>query len=124
VCSSSSASPPTDTVDTGQIVVASCGAPREKFWGVLLSLTPAGATVRAVPLEAFDDFVSQFREGHQVLIAPMTVFLPSHRLERIELDESGVGLEGLGDRFRRLTRRDALSTLLGSPSEDEPAPEM
>lgn len=111
-------------MDTGQIVVASCGAPREKFWGVLLCLTPAGATVRAVPLEAFDDFVSQFREGHQVLIAAMTVFLPSHRLERIELDESGPGLEGLGDRFRRLTGRDVLATLLGSSSEDEPAPEM
>ena len=60
-------------MDTGQIVVVSCGAPREKFWGVLLSLTAVGATVRAVPLDAFEDFASQFREGQQVLIAPMTV---------------------------------------------------
>lgn len=100
-------------MDTGQLVVVSCCAPREKFWGVLLSLTTVGATVRAVPLEAFDDFASQFREGQQVLIAPMTVFLPGHRLERIELDESGGGIEGMADRFRRLTGCDPLEVLLG-----------
>ena len=86
-------------MDTGQLVVVSCGAPREKFWGVLQSLSAVGATVRAVPLDAFEDFASQFREGQQVLIAPMTVFLPGHRLERIEVDESGGGIEGLADRF-------------------------
>ncbi len=43
----------------------------------------------------------------------MTVFLPGHRLERIELDESGGVVEGMADRFRRLTGRDPLEILLG-----------
>lgn len=111
-------------MDTGQIVVVSCGAPREKFWGVLLSLTAVGATVRAVPLDAFEDFASQFREGQQVLIAPMTVFLPSHRLERIELDESGGGIEGMADRFRRLTGRDPVEVLLGRADGASSEPQM
>ncbi|HPC82128.1 MAG TPA: hypothetical protein P5234_01630 [Thermoanaerobaculaceae bacterium] len=109
-------------METGRLVVVSCSGPREKFWGVLQALTPVGATLRVVPLEAFEDFLRQFREGGQVLIAPVTVFLPAHRLERIELDESGGAVEGLGDRFRRLAGRDPLNVLLGlgEPVPSEP----
>ncbi len=111
-------------MDTGQLVVVSCGAPREKFWGVLQGLSVVGATVRAVPLEAFEDFASQFREGQQILIAPMTIFLPGHRLERIELDESGGGIEGMADRFRRLTGRDPVEVLLGRSGSAPSEPQM
>lgn len=101
-------------MDTGRLVVVSCSGPREKFWGVLQALAPVGATVRAVPLEAFEDFLRQFREDGPVFIAPVTIFLPAHRLERIELDESGGAVEGLGDRFRRLAGRDPLGVLLAA----------
>ena len=49
----------------------------------------------------------------------MTVFLPGHRLERIELDESGGGIEGIADRFRRLTGHEPLAR---SCSAAPPAP--
>lgn len=111
-------------MDTGQLVVVSCSGPREKFWGVLQALTPVGATVRVVPLEAFEDFVRQFREDGHLLIAPVTIFLPAHRLERIELDESGGAVEGLGDRFRRLAGRDPLSVLLAREGSPCGEPEM
>lgn len=111
-------------MDTGQLVVVSCSGPREKFWGVLLALTPVGATARVVPIEAFEDFVRQFREGGQMLIAPVTVFLPAHRLERIELDESGGAVEGLGDRFRRLVDCDPLGVLLARGESASGEPQM
>ncbi len=95
----------------GDLVVVSCGAPREKFWGVLEALDVAGVTLRAVALEAFDDWMRQFVTGAPVLLGSVTLFLPAHRLERVELDESSEGAEGLGDRFLRLTRRDPVEAL-------------
>jgi hypothetical protein len=103
-------------MEVGQLVVVSCAAPREKFFGVLIALTPAGATFRAVPLAAFDDWVRQAAAGEVPLVAPTTLFVPSHRLERIELDESSGAVEGLGDRFRRMARRDPREELLAKPA--------
>jgi hypothetical protein len=98
-------------MESGRLVLLTCGAPREKFWGVLLELTQVGATMRGVPLEAFEDYLRQVRDGVVVGICPATLFLPAHRIERIELDESGGGLEGLGDRFARVTGREAVRWL-------------
>ena len=95
----------------GDLVVVSCGAPREKFWGVLLALDVAGATLRGVPLEAFEDWMRQFLSATPVLLGAVTLFLPAHRLERVELDESGGGAEGFGDRFARMTGRDPVEAL-------------
>ena len=111
-------------MDTGRLVLVTCAAPREKFWGVLLDLMPVGATLRAVPLEAFDDFLRQVRDGQSTGIAPVTVFLPAHRLERVEIDESAGGLEGLGDRFARLTGQDPLACLAGQPAPEPGTPRM
>lgn len=106
-------------METGRLVLVTCAAPREKFWGVLLDLVPVGATLRVVSLEAFDDYLQQVRSGEVSGIAPITIFLPAHRIERIEIDESGGGLEGLGDRFARLTGQDPRRLLTGE-RENEP----
>lgn len=102
-------------MERGRLVVASCGAPKEKFWGVLLEVTPAGVTLRGIPLPAFDDFLVQESKQGERPLAPSTVFFPLHRLERLELDESSEAVEGLADRFRRATGRDAATFLLGAP---------
>ncbi len=111
-------------MEIGSLVVVSCSAPREKFWGILLGLTPVGATIRGVPLEAFEDWVRQYATGGPTMIGAMTVFLPAHRLERIELDESSGPVEGLADRFRRVAQRDARDELLAVVSRDAPEQEM
>ncbi len=102
-------------MEIGSLVLVSCGAPREKFWGVLLALTPVGATIRGVPLEAFEDWLRQYATGGPTMIGAVTLFIPAHRLERIELDESSGPVEGLADRFRRIVRRDARAELLAAP---------
>jgi len=101
-------------MDVGEIVVVSCSGPREKFWGVLLELTAAGATVRGVPLDACEDWLRQHAKEGPTMIGPVTIFLPAHRLERIEIEESSGAVECFADRFRRMTRRDPAEALLGS----------
>jgi len=111
-------------MDIGALVVVSCSGPREKFWGVLLGLTPVGATVRGVPLEAFEDWLRQFASGGPTMIGAITIFLPAHRLERVELDESAGPVEGFADRFRRVVRRDPRDELLATRGAERPETEM
>jgi len=108
-------------MDTGELVTVSCSGPREKYWGVLLGLTPAGATVRGLPLGAFEDWLHQVVRDTPRLIGAVTVFFPAHRLERIELDESSGMVEGLADRFRRLVGRDPRAELGGSSGRGDGA---
>jgi len=100
-------------VNDGDLVVVNCGSPREKFWGVLLGLTPAGVTLRCVPLESFEDYLRQCAGGGPALLGAVTIFLPAHRLDRVELDETAGAAEGLGERFRRVAGRDPREALLG-----------
>jgi hypothetical protein len=88
-------------------------SPREKFWGVLIALSPSGATVRGVSLESFEDWMRQTARSDPALLGAVTVFFPAHRLDRIELDESSGAVEGLGARFRRVTGRDPRAELTG-----------
>jgi hypothetical protein len=111
-------------MEIGSLVLVSCAAPREKFWGVLLGLTPVGATFRGVPLEAFEDWLRQYATGGPTMIGAVTIFLPAHRLERIELDESSGPVEGLADRFRRVAQRDARAELLAGRGAGAPEHEM
>jgi hypothetical protein len=111
-------------MENGSLVVVSCAGPREKFWGVLLGLTPVGATIRAVPLEAFEDWLRQYATGGPTMIGAMTIFLPAHRLERIELDESSGPVEGFADRFQRVAQRDAREALMSSREPARPETEM
>jgi hypothetical protein len=105
-------------MEIGSLVLVSCAAPREKFWGVLLGLTQVGATIRGVPLEAFEDWLRQYATGGPTMIGAVTIFLPAHRLERIELDESSGPVEGLADRFRRVVEREPLEQLLAKARAD------
>jgi hypothetical protein len=107
----------------GDLVVVHCGAPREKFWGELLSMTPIGVTLRALPLEAFEDFLHQCSSQGPRLLGAVTLFLPVHRIERIELDETAGAAEAMAERFRRISGRDPRQALRadGLTSEDEPA---
>jgi hypothetical protein len=81
--------------------------PREKVFGVLVSLQPAGVAVRGIDLAAVDDWLRQEARGEHGL-GLSTLFYPLSRLERMEKDETTDGLEGIADRFRRETGRSVL----------------
>jgi hypothetical protein len=80
-------------------------SPREKVFGLLLSLEPAGVAVRGIELAAFEDWLRQEARGEGPGLGLVTLFLPMHRIERMERDETVGGLEGIADRFRRETGR-------------------
>ncbi len=96
----------------GDLVTIHLGAPREKYWGVLLGMVPAGATLRCVRLDAFEDWLRQASRPEVAMLGAVTAFFPAHRIERVELDESSGAVEGLGARFRRVTGRDPRAALL------------
>ncbi len=78
--------------------------PREKVFGVLLALQPAGVAVRGIDLAVFDDFLRQ-EARRETGLGLVTLFYPMSRVERMERDETVGGLEGIADRFRRETGR-------------------
>jgi len=78
--------------------------PREKVFGVLVALRPAGIAVRGIDLAAFEDFLRQ-EARRETGLGLVMLFYPMSRVERIERDETIGGIEGIADRFRRETGR-------------------
>ena len=78
-------------------------SPREKFWGALLEVSPAGVSVRGLDLNSLEDFARQLRAGDPV--APAAVFFPMHRIERMELDVRSGEIPSLGERFEAKSGR-------------------
>jgi hypothetical protein len=66
-------------MNSGQLVLVTLQNPREKFWGMLLALTPAGASLRGVDLQSFDDFMQMVKAGEAS--SANTVFFPMHRAQ-------------------------------------------
>jgi hypothetical protein len=85
--------------------------PKEKVWGVLLSLDSGGVVVRGLDLQAFEDWLRQETRGEERLISPTTIFYPMHRVERVERDESVGPIAGLAQRFVAEVGRDLLEAV-------------
>ena len=81
------------------IVVVNLVNPREKFFGILVSLSAAGVTIRGVNLDSFDDWIRRIarREGSELDL--VTMFFPLFRVERIFLDEASGAIPSLAERF-------------------------
>jgi hypothetical protein len=92
-----------DPFSAGSIVIVTLNMPREKFWGALLALTPAGASLRGIDLNSLDDFARQVRDGDQV--NANMVFFPMHRIERIETDARNGDIPSLQERFENKAGR-------------------
>ena len=86
-------------MDINSIVIISLTAPKEKIWGQLVALNPAGVTVRGIDLGSFDDLVRQIIKQEEAVVGMATVFYPIHRVERIAMDEPSGSLPSLADRF-------------------------
>jgi hypothetical protein len=93
---------------SGTPVVLYLDGPKEKIWGILLSLTPAGVVVRGLDLVVFDDWMRQEARGEEPALGPATIFYPMGRLVRMERDESLGSLASYADRFFRAVGRTVL----------------
>lgn len=106
--------------DEGAIVLVTLNHPREKFWGAIIAVTPAGISARGMDLNSFEDFGRQVTAGEPV--APHVVFFPMHRVERMELDVRNGEIPSLAERFENKTGRSTGELFSGSfeasPSRD------
>jgi len=85
----------------GSPVVLYLHEPKEKIWGLLVSISAPGIVVRGLDLAVFDDWMRQVARGDESLIGLVTSFYPIHRLERMEKDETIGPLTSYADRFER-----------------------
>jgi hypothetical protein len=92
-------------MDPHSIVIVSLHTPREKIWGELLSITPAGITMRGVDLNSFDHFIKQINEPESERMGLPTVFFPITRIERVSLDEPSGSIPSMSDIFARKVGR-------------------
>lgn len=83
----------------GSSVVLYLRDPKEKVWGILVSMSTPGVVVRGLDLEVFDDWMRQEARREDVLIGLTTLFYPMNRIERMERDESVGPLTSYADRF-------------------------
>jgi hypothetical protein len=83
----------------GAPVVLYLNAPKEKMWGLLVSIDPAGIVVRGLDLRVFDDWMRQEARRDEVFIGLSTVFYPMYRVERMEQDETLGAMISFADRF-------------------------
>lgn len=85
----------------GTPVILYLQGPKEKVWGLLVSLGPAGVVVRGLDLVVFDEWMRQEARGEEAGLGLATIFYPMGRLERMERDETVGPLASYADRFQR-----------------------
>lgn len=87
------------------IIVVSLHSPKEKLWGELLAIHPAGITMRGVDLNSFDHFVNQINGPENERTGLPTLFFPMTRVERIALDEASGAIPSMAEVFQRKVGR-------------------
>ena len=90
------------------LVIVNLVNPKEKFFGILGSLSAAGITMRAVNLDSFDDWIRQIASDEEPDFDLMTMFFPLFRVERIFLDEPSGAIKSYAQRFEDVVGRPIL----------------
>jgi hypothetical protein len=91
--------------EPSSLVIVNLVTPKEKFFGVLKALSPAGVTIRAINLDAFDDWVRQIAREDEPNLDLVTMFVPLFRVERIFLDEPSGDIKSYSERFQDIVGR-------------------
>jgi len=88
--------------DRSSLVIVNLINPKEKFFGVLASLSPAGVTMRAINLDSFEDWIRQIAKDEEPNIDVLMMFFPLFRVERIFLDEPSGAIKSYSQRFEEV----------------------
>ncbi len=95
----------------GDLVVVVLHSPRERLWGCLLRLDPAGVALRGLDLAPWEEVLMLVRTGQEDQIALGTRFLPMHRIEVLYRDEPSSGAPSLAQAFLDRTGLDPAAFL-------------
>lgn len=101
--------------EKSSLVVINLVNPREKFFGVLSALSPAGVTMRAINLDSFDDWIRQIARDEDLSLDLVTMFVPLFRVERIFLDEPSGAIKSFAERFEDVVGK-SVGEFLGLPN--------
>lgn len=93
------------------MVLVTLNAPREKFWGAIISVSAAGVSLRGIDLNSFEDFASMVKAGEPV--TPHSVLFPLHRVERMEMDARNGDIPSMQERFESRAGK-AFAALVGA----------
>ena len=85
--------------ESSSLIIVNLVNPKEKFFGVLRSLSSAGVTMRAINLDSFEDWIRQLAHDDDADIDMFTMFVPLFRVERIFLDEPTGAIKSYSQRF-------------------------
>ena len=88
--------------DPSSLVIVNLVNPKEKFFGVLINLSPAGITLKAINLDSFDDWLRQIAKGDEPNLDLITMFVPLFRVERVFLDEPSGAIKSFAQRFEEV----------------------
>ena len=88
--------------DSSSLVIMNLVNPKEKFFGVLIALSPAGITLKAINLDSFDDWLRQIAKGDEPNLDLITMFVPLFRVERVFLDEPSGAIKSFAQRFEEV----------------------
>ena len=98
------------------LIILNLVNPKEKFFGVLSALSPAGVTMRGINLDSFEDWIHQIARNEEPDLDLITMFVPLFRVERIFLDEPSGAVKSYGQRFEQVAGV-PLRTFLGMDAD-------
>jgi len=98
-------------------VIVTLSNPREKFWGMILTLAVEGLSLSGAELASFEDLALMVKDGEP--FTPAVVFFPMHRIERVELDLPDGSLPSLSQRFLAKTGLEPSAVLATSGRDAE-----
>ena len=99
----------------GAPVIIVLHSPREKSWGILDEITPAGVFLRGLDLNSFDDWLRAVVHD-EPFVGVGDQFFPLWRVERLSRDESSGGIASLYEQVEQRTGR-TVEELLASRDE-------
>ena len=106
-------------MNAGDAVIVYLQSPKEKVWGILVSLGTPGVVVRCIDLATFDDWMRQEARRDEAYLGLSTVFYPMNRVERMERDETIGPIVSYADRFAQEAGRTVLEALGVVPARDQ-----
>lgn len=93
-------------IGRGDPVIVVLHTPREKSWGILDEITPAGVFLRGLDLNSFDDWLRALAHN-EPFIGLSDLFFPMWRVERVARDEASGGIPSLYEQIEQRTGRKA-----------------
>ncbi len=109
--------------ETGSAAVLYLNDPREKIWGLVVSVSAAGVVLRGLRLDSFEDWMRQEARNEEELLGLVTTFYPLPRIERLEEDRSVGSVVSYSDRFAESVGRTVQQVVAARAAEREEKPD-